>query len=157
MDGAAVELVGDATKRRLFAASVDNLLAMFLALLTASYLPPSADKRLALGLASIVYLIYFLGQEATWSNTIGKRLFGLQLCRLDGKSCGWRGASIRTLTRIVEVNPILLGGLPGAIVGAISKRHQRLGDMLSGCVVIRVSDVQRRRADVPQSKATGEP
>ena len=143
MDETAAQLVGDATKRRLFAAGVDNLLAMFLALFAASRLPASSDKNLAMGLAIVVYLTYFLGQEATWSNTIGKRLFGLRLCRLNGEPCGWPEASIRTLARIVEVNPILLGGLPAAIVGATSKRHQRLGDMLGGCVVIRASEIGR--------------
>jgi uncharacterized RDD family membrane protein YckC len=124
---------------------------MFLALLTASQLPASTDKNVAMGLAIVVYLLYFLIQEAAWSNTIGKRLFGLRLCSLSGEPCGWAVASIRTATRILEVNPILLGGLPAAIVGALSKRHQRLGDILSGSIVIRAASLQLNRAAVQQS------
>jgi uncharacterized RDD family membrane protein YckC len=156
MDETVAQLVGDATKRRLFAAGVDNLLAMFVALFITSRLPGSSDKNLAMGLAVVVYLSYFLGQEATWSNTIGKRLFGLRLCRLNGESCGGWEASVRTLTRIVEVNPLLLGGLPAAIVGVTSKRHQRLGDMLGGCVVIPASEVEHIHAAVQQSDASDE-
>jgi uncharacterized RDD family membrane protein YckC len=129
-------LVGDATKLRIFAASVDNLLAMFFALFTASRLPelPDTDR---LSVAVVVYLAYFAIQEGAWSNTVGKRLFGLCIRRLNGSACGWNAALIRTLARILEANPILLGGLPAALAGAFSRRHQRFGDMLSGCVVIR--------------------
>ncbi len=129
-------LTGDASKFRLFAASVDNILAMAAALLAASWLSGIAGEA-TVGVAVCVYLAYFLVQEATWSNTIGKRLFGLRLCRLDGVRCGWVGASIRTALRVAEVNPILLGGLPAVLAGGLSKRHQRVGDMLAGTVVTR--------------------
>ena len=110
-----VGLVGDATKRRLFAASVDNLLAMFVALMTASYVPElGLAAHAPLIAATGVYLAYFLVQEALWSNTVGKRLFGLRLCCLDGSPCGWAEAAGRTATRIIEVNPVLFGGLPAA-------------------------------------------
>jgi len=132
-------LIGDATKFRIFAASVDNLLAMFGALFTASSLPglPDSDR---VGVAVATYLTYFWIQESIWSNTVGKRVFGLCIRQLNGARCGFWPASIRTATRVVEANP-LIGGLPAALLGAFSKRHQRLGDMLSGCVVIRASEV----------------
>ncbi len=129
-------LVGDATKRRVFAASLDNLLAMFVALLAASRLPEVGDA-VAAAAAVVGYLAYFLVQEGIWSNTVGKRTFGLEIRRLGGQRCGWVAASIRTGARVVEANPVLLGGLPAALTGAFSKRHQRLGDMLAGSVVIR--------------------
>ena len=135
-EATAGPLVGDATKLRLFAASLDNLLAMSLALLAASRLPDLPDPGRQ-SVAVVVYLAYFLVQEGAWSNTVGKHLFGLCVRRLSGSACGWNAAVIRTVARILEANPILLGGLPAALAGAFSRRHQRFGDMLSGCVVTR--------------------
>ena len=131
-------LIGDASKRRLFAASIDNLVAMFLGLLAASRMPMEAESG-ALLASALVYLGYFLVQEGSWSNTLGKRLFGLRICRLDGSRSGWDTAFIRTGTRIVEVNPVVFGGLPAALVGAFSRRHQRLGDMFAGSLVVRAT------------------
>lgn len=89
-----------------------------------------------MGVAIGVYLLYFLVQEGAWSTTVGKRLFGLYVLRLDGSQCGWFSAAIRTAARFIEVNPILpFGALPGAIAVAVSKRRQRLGDMGAGTVV----------------------
>jgi uncharacterized RDD family membrane protein YckC len=130
--------VGDATKRRLFAAGVDNLLAMFVALLVASRLPERPAGG-AMSVAVVTYLVYFFVQEGIWSRTLGKRFFGLEICRLNGERCGWTAAAIRTATRILEANPALLGGLPAALAGSVSRRHQRFGDMLSGSVVVRTT------------------
>jgi len=142
-------LIGDATKSRVFAAGIDNLLAMFLALLTASRLPglPDSDR---LSVAVTTYLIYFLVQEACWSNSLGKRMFGLTIRRLNGTRCGWGAAFVRTATRILEANPVLFGGLPAALLGAFSRRHQRLGDWLSGCVVVRASALSSELGAVQQ-------
>jgi uncharacterized RDD family membrane protein YckC len=142
-------LTGDATKARLFAAGVDNLFAMFLALLIGSRLPglPDGDR---VSVAVTAYLAYFFLQEGIWSNTVGKRMFGLTIRRLEGTPCGWGSALVRTLTRILEANPVLFGGLPAALLGAFSKRHQRLGDWLSGCVVVRVSALSSEHEAVQQ-------
>jgi uncharacterized RDD family membrane protein YckC len=57
--------------------------------------------------------------------------------RLDGRPCGVRESLIRTLTRIIEANPLLFGGLPAGIVVMSSERRQRLGDTLAGTIVIK--------------------
>jgi len=52
------------------------------------------------------------------------------------------------VTRLVEVNPLLLGGLPAGIAVAMSRRRQRLGDMLAGTYVVRRKDLAAiRRID----------
>ena len=129
-------LIGDATKSRLFAASVDNLAAMFLASLLmarGTSVPESARWMVAV----FIYLSYFGLQEGAWSNTLGKRAFGLRITRFDGTACGWRAALLRTVTRLIEVNPILLGGLPAGLAIAFSERRQRFGDRISGTLVVR--------------------
>ena len=67
-----------------------------------------------------------------------KRLFGLRISLLSGERCGWARAAIRTILRVFEVNPSLLGGLPAALGGSFTKRHQRVGDLLGGTVVARI-------------------
>jgi uncharacterized RDD family membrane protein YckC len=89
------------------------------------------------GTSVATYLLYFLLQEGAAATTLGKRLFGLRVTRLDGSPCGWLGALVRTVLRLLEVNPILFGALPGGLMVAFSKRHQRLGDILGRCVVVR--------------------
>src|SRR5258706_6713241 len=106
------ELNGDTTKRRLFAAGVDNLFGTILCLFIASRLPGIESPLIRWEIGILVYLGYFLILEATWHTTLGKRLFGLTVVRLDGGAVDWEEAGWRTLLRIVEVNPILLGMLP---------------------------------------------
>ena len=38
--------------------------------------------------------------------------------------------------RLLEVNPLLFGGLPAGIAILTSERKQRIGDMLAGTVVV---------------------
>jgi len=140
-------LIGDATKSRIFAVGIDNLGAMFLASLLVARctgIPESVHGVVAV----FIYLGYFGLQDGAWSTTIGKRLFGLRIARLDGTACGWRAALLRTVTRLIEVNPILLGGLPAGLMIAFSKRRQRLGDWIAGTVVVR------RTASVPTARVS---
>ncbi len=138
------ELKGDATKSRLLAAFVDNTLAIILCLLIASKLPGDLSSGVRWTMAIASYLAYFMIQEAIWQTTLGKRLFGLVVVRLDGSPAGWAEAGWRTLLRIGEVNPILLGMLPGGLMVAFSKRKQRIGDLLAGAVVVRRKDLDVR-------------
>lgn len=60
-----------------------------------------------------------------------------------GSISGVGKATIRTLTRILEVNPFLAGGIPAGLVAGFSKSHQRLGDMAAGTFVLKTSDLPR--------------
>jgi uncharacterized RDD family membrane protein YckC len=127
---------------RLFAAGVDNICAGLLCILLSSQIPgllPITRGAILVG----AYLGYFFFQEALAGRTLGKWLFGLWVVRLDGHPAGWSASFWRTILRILEVNPVLLGALPGGLVVAWSKRKQRLGDMLGRALVVRQSDVAR--------------
>lgn len=130
------ELRGQATKWRVFAAAVDNSIATILCILIASRLPGNLSAVARWTVAIAGYLAYFLFQEALWKTTVGKRLFGLKIVRLDGRDPSWREAAWRTGLRILEVNPLLLGAIPGGLAVTWSKRRQRLGDMLAKTVVV---------------------
>jgi uncharacterized RDD family membrane protein YckC len=128
-------LIGVGTKGRLFAMAVDNLLATVISVLAATRMPEeSGQARWVVVVAT--YLAYYWLQEGVWGTTLGKRLFGLRVVALDGSPLSWRLALVRTLTRLLEVNPVVLGVLPGGLMVAFTKRHQRLGDLLSGAVVV---------------------
>ncbi len=129
-------IVGNAGKPRLFAMILDGLLAAVLGIVVATGIPGLGDVARAVVLVT-VYLLYFLISEAIWSRTLGKRLCGLIVRKSDGGACGWPGAAARTVLRLVEVNPLLFGALPGGLFVMFSKRKQRIGDILAGTVVVR--------------------
>ncbi len=56
--------------------------------------------------------------------------------KLNGEPCDWTAAAIRSVLRVIEVNPLLLGGLPAGLVVISTARKQRLGDILGGTVVV---------------------
>lgn len=148
------ELRGNVTKFRILAASIDNLFALIAGLLPGAFygrmlgpfpraeavnawselpLDPSATGWLVVVMG---YLAYFFVLESVWGSTLGKGLFGLRVARLDGKPVGMTEAWWRTLTRIFELNPLLLGPIPGGLLIVRSKHRQRLGDMIAGTVVV---------------------
>lgn len=145
---AVKELKGNTTKERVLACMIDNLLASIFALAVAARFPldavtggpvedPFEDALVRWMLAGLAYFIYFFVPEGIWGTTPGKRLFGLRVVRLDGKPAGAWEAWWRTVLRVFEANPLLLGYFPGALVVACSARKQRLGDMVAGTVVVR--------------------
>jgi uncharacterized RDD family membrane protein YckC len=125
---------GVATKDRFFAMTIDNVLSLIVAFVlgavTNAYLPPFGWL---VGL--FYYFAYFFLLEALWSKTLGKHLCGLVVLRSDGTKAGRREALLRTALRLFEVNPFLLGALPGAICVLATRRRQRFGDLLANTVV----------------------
>ena len=128
-------VIGDASKARLIAVFIDHLLAFALMMLAVAFVPESLPL-LKLIFFILIYLAYFVVLEALWSRTLGKFFQGLIVRKLDGSPCGWTAALIRGALRLVEVNPLLLGGLPAGLAIIASERKQRIGDMLAGTVVV---------------------
>jgi uncharacterized RDD family membrane protein YckC len=128
-------LIGDSSKKRMLAAGIDGSLATVLSLIAAGMVNSFGDAAVITALCS-AHLAYFFVFEALWSRTPGKYFFGLRVCQMDGSRCTLRSAMLRTLLRVIEVNPILLGALPAGAVLLITKRRQRLGDLLAWTVVI---------------------
>jgi uncharacterized RDD family membrane protein YckC len=128
-------MIGNSGRPRLLAFILDNLLATVAAFLAVAALK-SDSPYLAVGALSLTYLGYFFISEALWSRTPGKYLQGLMVVDPSGGRCGWRRAFLRTLLRVVEANPLLLGGLPAGIAILASERNQRLGDLAAGTLVV---------------------
>ena len=128
-------IIVDASKARLIAAFFDHIIAFAVMMIAVAFVPPSLPAVKA-ALFFSIYLAYFVVLEALWSRTLGKFAQGLVVRKLDGSRCDWTAALIRSGLRIVEVNPLLLGGLPAALVIIASDRKQRIGDALAGTVVV---------------------
>jgi uncharacterized RDD family membrane protein YckC len=130
-----MEILGDASKARFIAAFIDNFVALLLMYSIVVVVPETLP--LVKGIVIVgVYLGYFFLLEGIWARTIGKYFQGLLVRQLDGSKCNWQAAFIRSLTRILEVNPALFGGIPAGLLIVSSERKQRLGDMLAGTVVV---------------------
>ena len=129
------QLVGDATKARIFAFVIDNLIACMLALVVVA--KHDFENSVVSGtILSVGYLSYFFVFELAFARTPGKMFQGLVIRKIDGQKVNAKQIFIRTLTRIFEANPILFGGLPAALLVATSNSHQRMGDSLAGTVVV---------------------
>ncbi len=128
-------IVGDATKNRFIAAFVDNLLACGFMFAIVALIPEEFPILKGVFIVA-AYLGYFVLLEGLWSKTIGKYFQGLIVRRLDGNPAGLREAIIRSLLRIVEVNPLLFGGIPAGLFVISTARKQRLGDIFAATVVI---------------------
>ena len=127
--------IGNATKSRIYGFIIDNLLATILGFVLVAVIKPQNQPVGGL-IVCVVYLLYFFVFEAVWSRTPGKFLTGLKVQRTDGTAGSTTTAAIRTVARILEANPLLLGGLPAGIAILSTKRKQRLGDLLAGTVVV---------------------
>jgi uncharacterized RDD family membrane protein YckC len=142
MPGEQVAVTGTSRPKRYMSAGVDNLGALVLLAVGGIALTniaevhfPSVPKWILGCAGCLLYLVYFFVCEAVFSTTPGKALYGLRVVQFSGERCSWQCALIRTATRLLEVNPVLLGGLPAGIAVISSRHHQRIGDMLAGTVV----------------------
>ncbi len=87
--------------------------------------------------------VYHTVLEGLLAFTPGKWLCGIRVTDTEGRVPGARRALVRTLLRLIEVNPLLLGGVPAGLVANYTKWHQRLGDLLAGTYVLRLQDIHQ--------------
>ncbi|MNJ38264.1 RDD family protein [Paenibacillus bouchesdurhonensis] len=99
-------------------------------------------------------LLYYLLLEGFTGHTAGKYILRIQVVREDGRPPGFVKSLIRTLLRIVDTNPGLLGGLPAGICALVTKKKQRLGDMAANTYVIKVADSHAIKPPSRRTKMT---
>lgn len=131
---------GDVVCRRVLAYVVDAVALGGAILLGVGRLERSRGSRLALGVlvGSVGGLLYHVLLEGRWGQTLGKRLLGIVVVREDGEPCTYAAATIRTGLRLVDALPVAY--LVGLVAIALTERHQRLGDLLAGTVVVRTDE-----------------
>ena len=80
---------------------------------------------------------YYIVMEAQYGWSVGKRVVGLKVVKLEGGGpLDWQASIVRNLLRIVDG---FLFYLVAVIAVATSDKKQRIGDRVAGTVVIRVS------------------
>jgi uncharacterized RDD family membrane protein YckC len=88
-------------------------------------------------IADLFPIVYYIVLEATMGATLGKLALGLRVVKLDGTPISWGESVVRNLLRIVDVIPVFIPYLLGAILIWTSPTKQRLGDRVAKTVVVR--------------------
>jgi uncharacterized RDD family membrane protein YckC len=132
-------------ERRIVAGIVDVIaLLVILALMTALFGESSSTESGGAsfelsGLPFIVtvalWFLYYLVPEMLTAKTLGKKLLGLRVVSEDGTPYGPGKAFLRNLLRLVDGLPVLY--LLGVILVVVTPKHQRIGDMAAGTLVVR--------------------
>ena len=131
----ASQLIGDVSRARVVASIIDNLIAGIIALMLIFRLDATHDLIDALAIIPTV-LAYFFVFELTWGRTPGKFATGLVVQDLNGMPCDATQILVRTITRIIEANPLFLAAVPAALIIVASNNNQRWGDYLAGTIVV---------------------
>lgn len=112
---------------------------IFLALLGQAALFEHPSKILIALVVAVLYafwLGYAVYFEVKWNGqTPGKWLVGIRVIQESGAPIDFRAACVRNLLALADMLPISF--LLGAILVLVTSRHQRLGDMAAGTLVIR--------------------
>ncbi|MBI3728409.1 MAG: RDD family protein [Burkholderiales bacterium] len=83
---------------------------------------------------------YVIG-EWLWGRSVGKLITGTVVVNAQGGRPSFLQVLTRTVLRVIEVNPVVAGGVPAGIAVISSTHKQRLGDMLANTYVIRKADL----------------
>jgi len=134
----------DTVRPRHLAAVMDNLLAMVLAVVAAKSIDVGRPTLQAVVLV-VVFLAYYLVFELLFSRTPSKFVTGLVIVELDGRRCTWQHVLTRTAFRVLEVNPLFLGGLPAALSIIFSEHHQRFGGKVAETLVVHSRVLRQSR------------
>lgn len=127
--------------RRRDASAID--LVLLLVLLGLAWLPRVNEENAYPALFFGIILGYYVLLESLLGATAGKLVLGLRVVDATGHRPGIHRVLIRTVLRLIEVNPIAAGGLPAGLFVLFTKNRQRLGDILAGTYVLRLADLTK--------------
>lgn len=132
-------------------ATAVDFVVLFLAMAVAGALVDPHAFSAAVWLCLAICAAYYLVMEAMFGRTVGKFVHGLVIVSDDGGKPSLGAVFLRSITRLLEVNPILFGAAPAGLIANFSSSHRRLGDLLAGTVVVKKSDLGR----ITHSPVTG--
>ena len=101
-----------------------------------------------------VYLMVFVvlfgypaALETLWrGRTVGKAAMGLRVVTVNGLPVRFRHAAIRSMLGLID--KWLAGGAIGVIVVLLTRRNQRVGDVVAGTIVLRERQAARHQGPV---------
>ncbi|MDX1804110.1 MAG: RDD family protein [Alcanivorax sp.] len=114
---------------------------LFSFLLIPDYLLGNTVYRETLPIWLSLLVLYFPALEGFSGYTVGKYICRIKVVDCHGQAPGVWKAVLRTLLRVIEVNPFLAGGIPAGLVACFSKKGQRLGDMIADTYVAPVRTI----------------
>jgi uncharacterized RDD family membrane protein YckC len=142
-DASAVPVVENLLGRRVVAGLIDMvalivLYFVFVALFGDSSSSGSSFEVSLNGLPALIFFVfslaYYFGLEAKYAQTPGKMIMGLKVVALQGQySLG--KVLIRNVLRLVDALPFMY--LVGIICAAVTPKHQRIGDLAAGTIIVR--------------------
>lgn len=106
--------------------------------LAAPGLPTWIAPTVSVVLTFLVYFGYPIAFETAWNGggrTPGKAVLGLRVVTVEGAPVGFRHAAIRAALGLIDF--VVTFGLAAVVSSLVSRRHQRLGDLVAGTVVLR--------------------
>jgi uncharacterized RDD family membrane protein YckC len=124
--------------RRAVAVIIDSILLFIVAYVLAASTGATTAEGFQLqgGPAFLMMAIglgYYIVMEAMSGATLGKRVMKLKVVKEGGGPMDWQASIIRNLLRIIDG---FFFYLVGAIVVWVSKKKQRLGDMVAHTTVV---------------------
>ncbi|MCY4730834.1 RDD family protein [Natronomonas gomsonensis] len=119
---------------RIIAAVIDLLVMIPLVATIAAILGVGTQSEAVFVSAVLVgYFSYYIVPEWLYGRTLGKQLLGIIVIRSDGRVPSLEQAVLRNLLRIIDGAG---GYLFGLLVILFTNKNQRVGDLLSGTVVV---------------------
>ena len=83
----------------------------------------------------LVMFIYTIGLETYWrGQTVGKKVLQIRVVTENGKRIKFREAFLRNILRILDNQ---FAGIIGLILIVVTKKKQRIGDMIAKTVVVK--------------------
>ena len=134
---------GDIISRRREATLADCIV-VYVAAITCLHLAGTASDTVKAVICIVVVSSYYLLFEGLTGVTVGKLALGIRVVSDNGERPSFLQGVVRTAFRLIEVNPLLLGGLPAFLIVSASKNKQRLGDKLAGTYVVLSKDLKNR-------------
>jgi len=95
--------------------------------------PQSLDLSWADAVSYLMYAAYFTIGVAVWSTTIGKRIFGMSVVRMDGSRVGVGRALVRYL--LYSLSALIL--LIGFIMVGVREDKRGLHDLICDTQVVK--------------------
>jgi uncharacterized RDD family membrane protein YckC len=123
-------------------------IVIFMTVLGAASVGAAFDDALKTGVGAILVVlfiaqwIWFLLWEGLRGDTPGKRAHGLRVVTTNGRPIGFSHAALRNVLRAADLLPTAY--LVGVVTMSISRRFQRVGDLVAGTVVVSAETRARR-------------
>jgi len=99
-------------------------------------------------LAILLPVLYLPILEGIKGYTLGKLILRIRVVNEKGYPPGILKAVIRTVLKLIEANPFLVGGLPAGIVTILTRNRQRLGDLAAGTYVVLAKSLEEGNEEI---------